>query len=187
VLEGFIGSSRNLACIILTICRRISDREFTTFQEDFSRKTARPKDDLVYLTKASHSLSEELKLYSYLRSQSEEAGSRKARTERLLATLKSIISENPEYEGEVSSITTAIEGIQKDRLILSLADYDASYTKINEQKKIIDAKIALLKSQGFYPVLDLSKLWNQVAFFTFIGLIFIMGYFGNTAFIYGAF
>ncbi len=123
-------------------------REFTTFQEDFSRKTARPKDDLVYLTKASHSLSEELKLYSYLRSQSEEAGSRKARTERLLATLKSIISENPEYENEVSSITTAIEGIQKDRLILSLADYDAPYTKINEQKKIIDAKIALLKSQA---------------------------------------
>jgi len=41
--------------------------------------------------------------------------------------------------------------------------------------------------EGFYPVLDLSKLWNQVAFFTFIGLTFIMGYFGNTAFIYGAF
>ena len=62
--------------------------------------------------------------------------------------MKSIISDNPEYENEVSSITTAIEGIQKDRLILSLADYDASYTKINEQKKIIDEKIAMLKSQA---------------------------------------
>lgn len=48
-------------------------------------------------------------------------------------------------------------------------------------------RAGLLIIEGFYPVLDLSKLWNQVAFFTFIGLTFIMGYFGNTAFIYGAF
>ena len=40
---------------------------------------------------------------------------------------------------------------------------------------------------GFYPVLDLSKFWSQVAFFTFCGLTIMMGYFGNTAFIYGAF
>lgn len=40
---------------------------------------------------------------------------------------------------------------------------------------------------GLYPVLDLSKFWSQVAFFTFCGLTIIMGYFGNTAFIYGAF
>ena len=40
---------------------------------------------------------------------------------------------------------------------------------------------------GFYPVLDLSKFWSQVVFFTFCGLTIIMGYFGNTAFIYGAF
>ncbi len=40
---------------------------------------------------------------------------------------------------------------------------------------------------GFYPVLDLSGFWAQVAFFTFCGLTVILGYFGNTAFIYGAF
>ena len=40
---------------------------------------------------------------------------------------------------------------------------------------------------GFYPVLNLSKFWSQMAFFTFCGLTIIMGYFGNTAFIYGAF
>ena len=40
---------------------------------------------------------------------------------------------------------------------------------------------------GFYPVLDLSKFWNQVAFFSFFGATIMMGYFGNTAFIYGAF
>lgn len=123
-------------------------REFRSFQEDFSRKTTRPNNDLVYLTRASHSLSEELKLYSYLKNQSQEAGSRKARTERLLSTLQSIIAENGEYEEEVSSIIEAIEEIQKDRLILSLADYEASISKIIEQKKTIDAKIGLLRGQA---------------------------------------
>ena len=123
-------------------------RGFKSFQEDFSRKTSRPNNDLVYLTRASHSLSEELKLYSYLKNQSQEAGSRKARTERLLSTLQSIIAENGEYEEEVSFITGAIEEIQKDRLILSLADYETSILKINEQKNIIDAKIGLLRSQA---------------------------------------
>jgi alginate O-acetyltransferase complex protein AlgI len=40
---------------------------------------------------------------------------------------------------------------------------------------------------GYYPVLDLSKFWSLAAFFTFCGLTILMGYFGNTAFIYGAF
>lgn len=40
---------------------------------------------------------------------------------------------------------------------------------------------------GFYPVLDLSRFWNLVLFFTFAGLTVLMGYFGNTAFIYGKF
>lgn len=40
---------------------------------------------------------------------------------------------------------------------------------------------------GYYPVLDLSKFWSMVVFFTFGGLTIILGYFGNTAFIYGAF
>lgn len=136
-------------------------KEFTIFQVDFSRKSVRPKDDLVYLTKASHSLSEELKLYLYLKNQGEEAESRKARTERLLSTLRSIIAENGEYEAEVSSITTAIEGIQQDRLILSLADYEGSFTKIKEQKKTIDAKIAVLKSQA--AELDYDRTIKTIA------------------------
>jgi len=40
---------------------------------------------------------------------------------------------------------------------------------------------------GFYPILDLSKFWSQVSFFTFCGLTIIMGYYGDTVFIYGAF
>lgn len=123
-------------------------RVFDSFRDDFTRKAVRPNDDLVYLTKASHSLAEELKLYTYLKNQSQEAGNRKARTERLLSTLHSLIAENDEYEGDIKVITGAIEEIKQDRLILSLADYDASIAKIKEQKKSIDAKIALLRSQA---------------------------------------
>lgn len=40
---------------------------------------------------------------------------------------------------------------------------------------------------GYYPVLNLTQFWNLVVFFVFCGLTIIMGYFGNTAFIYDAF
>lgn len=134
---------------------------FKSFQNDFSRKSSRPNNDLVYLVKASHSLAEELKLFSYLRDQSQEAGSRKARTERLLTTLQSILAENSEYEDEIASITSVIEKIQNDRLILSLADYEASISKIVEQKRTIDAKIGLLRSQA--TELDYDRTLKKIA------------------------
>ncbi len=40
---------------------------------------------------------------------------------------------------------------------------------------------------GFYPTLDLTRFWPQVAFFSFTGLTILLGYYGDTAFIYGAF
>lgn len=40
---------------------------------------------------------------------------------------------------------------------------------------------------GFYPILDLSKTWQMVIFYTFCGLTILLGYYGNTAFIYGGF
>ncbi|MBR2692752.1 MAG: hypothetical protein IKE69_00920 [Thermoguttaceae bacterium] len=121
---------------------------FKTFQDNFSRETEKPTDDLVYLSRASHSLSEELKLYSYLKKQGLVASSRKSRIERLLSTLKSIIVENKEYSEDVKVIVDAIDKIQQDKLILSLADYDASMKKIRERKDVLDSKIALLKSQA---------------------------------------
>ncbi|MCI9452319.1 MAG: MBOAT family protein [Dorea sp.] len=53
---------------------------------------------------------------------------------------------------------------------------------------IISSKKKCLKMvNGFYPIMDLSKLSSLILFFTFIGLTVIMGYFGNNAFIYGKF
>jgi alginate O-acetyltransferase complex protein AlgI len=48
-------------------------------------------------------------------------------------------------------------------------------------------KAGNLVVNGFYPILNLSKFWAQVIFITFCGITIIMGYYGNTAFIYGAF
>lgn len=41
--------------------------------------------------------------------------------------------------------------------------------------------------EGFYPVMKLDKVWTMTLFFTFLGLTVMLGYFGNTAFIYGKF
>lgn len=123
-------------------------RVFNAFQQNFSRQKAMPKDDLVYLMRASHSLAEEIKFYSYLKEQSKTTDSRKVRTERLLTILQSIISEEEKYADDVETIIDTINEIQQDRLILSLADYDASVKKLAEQKQEIDRKIERLKSHA---------------------------------------
>lgn len=43
------------------------------------------------------------------------------------------------------------------------------------------------KIEGFYPIMKLDKVWTLTVFFTFVGLTIMLGYFGNTAFIYGKF
>lgn len=40
---------------------------------------------------------------------------------------------------------------------------------------------------GFYPQLDLAKMSGQIIFFVIAGITVILGYYGNTAFIYGKF
>ena len=135
---------------------------FKNFRDSFSREKTRSNDDIVYLIKASHSLAEELKLYSFLKNQSQESSNRKARTERLLSTLKSIIAENDEYSEDIGTIINTIDEIKQDRLILSLADYDGSISKIEEQKRSVDAKIRFLRSQatelGYDSVLKIIAL-----------------------------
>jgi len=138
-----------------------NNKTFENFRSYFFRNNTRSNDDIVYLTKASYSLSEEIKLYSYLKDQSQEAGNRKARTEWLLSTLKSIVAENDEYIDDVRAITDVIESIKRDRLILSLADYDVSIDKILKQKKSIDEKIARLRSRA--TELDYDKTLKIIA------------------------
>ncbi len=60
---------------------------------------------------------------------------------------------------------------------------------------LITTLVAVLKAKkndkkyvsGFYPILDLNGFWQLVVFFVFTGLTVMLGYYGNTAFIYGRF
>ncbi len=64
----------------------------------------------------------------------------------------------------------------------------ATIAAYKHSKKLgLTDKRGRLEINGYYPIMDLSKFWSLVVFFTFCGLTIIMGYFGNTAFIYGAF
>lgn len=122
---------------------------FKSFKKDFSRNNPKPiGGDIVYLTRASYSLSEELKLYTYLKEQSQGAVGRKQRTERLLTLLKSILADNTEYSEDINMITNAINEIQQDKLILSLADYESTIEKISKEKKMLDDKINILNNQA---------------------------------------
>ncbi len=57
---------------------------------------------------------------------------------------------------------------------------------------VIATLIAGIKAKGnringYYPIMDLSNVRSQIVFFTFCGLTILLGYYGNTAFIYGRF
>lgn len=153
-MNQYLHSVAHIKKLFTTIGMSFSDEmssnyeRFKAFQQDFSRKNVKPTGDLVYLTKASYSLSEELKFFSYLKEQSQETDSRKERTARLLSIMQSIVAENDKYADDVASITQAIDEIQQDRLILSLADYDTSIEQIEAEKAEIDRKIELLKRQA---------------------------------------
>lgn len=123
-------------------------KSFLAYKEQFSRESAKTKGDLAYLVRASHSLAEEIKVYGYLRSQSEAASSRKTRTEKLLSMLGAIVADNPNYADEVSTINKMIGEIEKDKIILSLADYDESIKKIIVEKEKIDKEIRNLQNQA---------------------------------------
>lgn len=55
------------------------------------------------------------------------------------------------------------------------------------KKTVVTDQDGDLFINGYYPILDLSRFWHMVAFFTFVGITVILGYYGNTAFIYGMF
>ncbi len=126
----------------------IDYKSFLEYKEQFSRKRAKSKGDLAYLVRASHSLAEEIKVYGYLKSQANATSSRKGRTEKLLSMLGAIVANNPQYADEVLTINKMIEEIEKDKIILSLADYDESIKKIENEKRKVDDEIRNLQNQS---------------------------------------
>lgn len=123
-------------------------KSFQDFRIQFSREAFKSKGDLAYLVRASHSLAEEIKVYDFLRNQTDVTSRRKDRTGKLLSMLGAIVAENPEYKDEVTTINKMINEIETDKIILSLTDYDGTIEKIISEKKQIDKEIKQLQSQA---------------------------------------
>ncbi len=61
------------------------------------------------------------------------------------------------------------------------------FAVIKSKRQGITDKKGVPCIKGYYPIMDLSKFVPLCIFFVFCGLTIILGYFGNTAFIYGNF
>ena len=127
------------------------DKDYTTFIEykgSFSRDVKNNKSDLVYLTQVSFSLSEQMKLYSFMNSQTEMTVKRKGKINRLLSILKSAIDGNDQYSNYTAYIINTINDIDNENIILSLTDYKKSIKAIQDEKDNIDKQILAIKAAG---------------------------------------
>jgi len=121
---------------------------YLEFRTSFTRKAKSQSKDLVYLSKASFSLAEEIKLYSFMHAQSKNMIERKDRIERLLAILNSIVEEEPDYDQYTSIISQTINEIREENVILSLTDYQKAIRAIQVEKEKIDAQVRSVKGQA---------------------------------------
>ncbi|MEN6459762.1 MAG: AAA family ATPase [Syntrophomonas sp.] len=121
---------------------------FTKFRTSYTRTAKTKSKDLVYLSKASFSLAEEIKLYSFMQSQSTNMMERNERIKRLLAILNSIVEGNPNNEQYINFITKKVEEIQEENVLLSLTDYQKAIRGIQVEKEKIDQQIRILKGQA---------------------------------------
>lgn len=123
-------------------------KTFSDFKDSYIRTAKTQSKDLVFLSKASFSLAEEIKLYTFMKNQSINMIDRKERTQRLLSILNSIVNDSPEYEEYTHSIATIIEEIGDENIILSLTDYTKAIKDIETEKIKLDSQIDLLRNQA---------------------------------------
>ena len=114
------------------------------YKNNFNRKRPKNSGDLIYLSRASFSLAEELKQYDFLLQQSKKAKSRKNNDEALLKLLEALIIENPKSSKYLKSVQDEIKSIQK----------------IQKEKREIDSQIKAIKSST--RDLDFDKANQQI-------------------------
>lgn len=121
-------------------------KTFCDFKDSYIRKAKAQSKDLVYLSKASFSLAEEMKLYNFMQNQSANMMERKERIKRLLSIMDQVISDEPEYADYVQFIKNTVEKLDEENIILSLTDYNKAIKKIENEKEKLDYQIELLKA-----------------------------------------
>lgn len=122
-------------------------KTFLNFKDSYIRDSQQQSKDLVYLSKASYSLAEEIKIYSFMKDQSKNMIDRKERIKRLYNIIHSVIELNPEYKEYTDRIEKTIKEIDTENVILSLVDYQKSIKNISEEKKKIDEQISFIKGK----------------------------------------
>lgn len=123
-------------------------KTFSDFKTSYVRTAKANSKDLVYLTKASFSLAEEIKLYTFMKDQSANMVDRKERTKRLLSIISSIVQEHPEYKEYTQSIEAIVKEIGDENIILSLTDYTKAIRDIQAEKNRLDGQIEQLRNQA---------------------------------------
>ena len=73
---------------------------------------------------------------------------RKERNSRLLSIISSIVNAHPQYTVYTQAITSIIEEIEEEKVILSLTDYTKAVKDIEQEKQKLDSQIELLRSQA---------------------------------------
>lgn len=123
-------------------------KTFDDFKIAFTRKAKSNSKDLVYLSKASFSLAEEIKLYSFMKDQSKNMIDRKERIKRLLGIIDSVVGTHPEYSEYTQAISSVVEEIESENVILALTDYNKAIRNIENEKQKLDQQIEKLRSQA---------------------------------------
>lgn len=136
-------------------------KTYLDFKNNFERRPKANSKDLVYLSKVSFDLAEEIKLYSYVNSQTSNAMTRNEKIQNLLSVFKTIIEDAPQYEEYVKTIEKQLEEIKSEQLIFSVTDYVASVEKLKDEKRKIDTQLNELKSKAIQLDYDQTeKLLN---------------------------
>ncbi len=123
-------------------------KSFCDFKNTYTRKAKEKEKDLVYLSQAAFALSEEIKLYQFMKNQSSNMIERKERIKRLLSILDAVVDDTPEYAEYTQFIKNTIQRIDDENVILSLTDYNRVIKDIKKEKGHLDDEIALLKGKA---------------------------------------
>lgn len=121
---------------------------FCDFKKSYVRKVKSRSKDLVYLSQSSFSLAEEIKLFSFMKNQSNNMIERKERIKRLLSILNEIVNDEPEYSNYIKFIKETTERLDQENIILSLTDYNSAIKRIQKEKEKLDYQIDVLKASS---------------------------------------
>lgn len=139
----------------------VDKKTYLDFKNNFERKPKVNSKDLIYLSKVSFDLAEEIKLYSYVNNQTNNAITRNEKIQNLLSVFKTVIEDAPQYEEYAQTIKKQLEEIKSEQLIFSVIDYAASVEKLKIEKRKIDTQLNEIKSKAIQLDYDQTeKLLN---------------------------